>query len=228
MISRLKRTFMVRLFLSVKMTTEMPHTKMARVDSMKGAPRMAPMPISSPALPPEMRIAMSGMMVSGSAVPTAASTLPTAPSPRLQLAAEPLDAVDEQLAPGEDHGEGDYEKEDRHGRRILPQAYAQERPRAIRSDATTALMPANSHRRRRANAMPSAITRANGVARRTSRPSSKNPPGCERRQLGRDVPDGGDARNGHTRPGDGEDRRPRAAAPRLPADPRSAPGRWRC
>ena len=59
---------------------------------------------------------MSGMIVSGRAVPTAASTLPTAPSPRLQLAPEPLDAVDEQLAAGEDDGEGDDEEEDGHRR----------------------------------------------------------------------------------------------------------------
>ncbi len=73
---------MVRRLVSVKITTEMPQTKIASVESMKGAPMMAPMPISWPAAPPETRMAMSGMTVSGRAVPTAASTLPTAPSPR--------------------------------------------------------------------------------------------------------------------------------------------------
>ena len=42
MISRLKRIFIVRLFLQVKMTTETPQTNMASVDSMKGAPRIGP------------------------------------------------------------------------------------------------------------------------------------------------------------------------------------------
>ena len=46
---------------------------------MNGAPRMAPIPISSPVSWPD-RIATSGSSVSGSAVPTAASTDPTAPS----------------------------------------------------------------------------------------------------------------------------------------------------
>ena len=48
---------------------------------MNGAPRIAPVPISSPAACPD-RIATSGRRVSGSAVPTAASTDPTAPSDR--------------------------------------------------------------------------------------------------------------------------------------------------
>src|SRR5215212_2774345 len=59
----------------------------ARVASRKGAPRIAPIPISPAAAPlvPRIRepmIATSGIMVSGNAVPTAASTLPTAPAPR--------------------------------------------------------------------------------------------------------------------------------------------------
>ncbi|MNY37358.1 hypothetical protein D3C86_1719160 [compost metagenome] len=59
---------------------------------MKGAPTMAPMPMSVPAwVPPASlanqapTIAMMGMIVSGRAVPTAASTLPTAPSERLSF-----------------------------------------------------------------------------------------------------------------------------------------------
>ena len=48
---------------------------------MKGAPRMAPMPMSCEPDVWVKRMAMTGMRVSGSAVPTAASTLPTAPSP---------------------------------------------------------------------------------------------------------------------------------------------------
>jgi len=61
-----------------------PTTNIARVASMNGAPRMAPMPISpavSGSRPAKTaaRMATTGIMVSGSAVPTAASTLPTAP-----------------------------------------------------------------------------------------------------------------------------------------------------
>ncbi len=56
-------------------------TTMARVASMNGAPRMAPMPMSSAAAVPVKTMAMIGTRVSGSAVPTAARTLPTAPSP---------------------------------------------------------------------------------------------------------------------------------------------------
>src|SRR5437773_12311716 len=63
-----------------KMTAR-PVTNMASVDSMNGAPRIAPIPtLSDAALPPPNRIAMIGIIVSGSAVPTAASTDPTAPS----------------------------------------------------------------------------------------------------------------------------------------------------
>src|SRR6478735_10651061 len=60
--------------------TATPVTNMARVDSMNGAPRIAPMPIAVEDSPVEKMIAMIGMRVSGKAVPTAASTDPTAPS----------------------------------------------------------------------------------------------------------------------------------------------------
>src|SRR5829696_4363998 len=58
----------------------------ASVESRKGAPRIAPIPISPAAALPEPassapRMATSGIMVSGNAVPTAASMLPTAPAP---------------------------------------------------------------------------------------------------------------------------------------------------
>src|SRR5215211_6805713 len=64
-----------------------PTINRARVASRNGAPRIAPIPISPVAalLEPRSklpRIATSGIMVSGNAVPTAASTLPTAPAPR--------------------------------------------------------------------------------------------------------------------------------------------------
>src|SRR5437667_115873 len=48
---------------------------------MNGAPRMAPIPISSPASCPDT-IATSGRRVSGSAVPIAARAGPTAPAAR--------------------------------------------------------------------------------------------------------------------------------------------------
>ncbi len=48
---------------------------------MNGAPRMAPTPMSCEPVVWVKRMAMTGIRVSGNAVPTAASTLPTAPSP---------------------------------------------------------------------------------------------------------------------------------------------------
>ncbi len=67
--------------LSEKPMMATPVTNIARLDSMNGAPRIAPMPISSADAPLLKRMAMIGTSVSGSAVPTAARTLPTAPSP---------------------------------------------------------------------------------------------------------------------------------------------------
>src|SRR3954447_3697207 len=69
-------------------STPTPVTNIASVESMNGAPRIAPTPMACAASElsvPANRIAMSGIMVSGRAVPTAASTLPTAPSARLSL-----------------------------------------------------------------------------------------------------------------------------------------------
>src|SRR5436190_14211452 len=61
--------------------TATPVTNIARVESMNGAPRIAPTPIPCDAsVPDPATIAMIGIMVSGRAVPTAASTDPTAPS----------------------------------------------------------------------------------------------------------------------------------------------------
>ena len=58
-----------------------PVTNIASVESMNGAPRIAPDADASRRLePPPVRIAMIGIIVSGSAVPTAARTEPTAPS----------------------------------------------------------------------------------------------------------------------------------------------------
>src|SRR3712207_6631300 len=58
---------------------------MASVARRNGAPSMAPTPMSPAVLLPvksDAIMATTGMEVSGRAVPTAASTLPTAPSPR--------------------------------------------------------------------------------------------------------------------------------------------------
>lgn len=67
--------------------TAAPIKKIDRVDSIKGAPRIAPTPISSlwlDKLFPEM-MARSGTMVSGSAVPTAANSEPVTPCERRSL-----------------------------------------------------------------------------------------------------------------------------------------------
>ena len=81
----------------MKTTTAAPVTTIARLASMNGAPRMAPTPTSSAACPPVNTMAMIGTSVSGRAVPTAASTLPTAPFAELVAPPEPLDAVGEEL-----------------------------------------------------------------------------------------------------------------------------------
>src|SRR3954453_13276378 len=61
--------------------TATPVTNIASVESMNGAPRIAPTPMPCDASDPSpVRIAMIGIIVSGSAVPTAARTDPTAPS----------------------------------------------------------------------------------------------------------------------------------------------------
>ena len=59
-------------------------------------------------------MAMSGMMVSGRAVPTAAKHTAHRAFAEIELASEPLDAVHEQLAPGKDHRESDDEEKDGH------------------------------------------------------------------------------------------------------------------
>ena len=67
---------------------ETPTTNIASVARRNGAPRIAPTPTSPAALLPVnivATMATTGIMVSGSAVPTAASTLPTAPWPRFSL-----------------------------------------------------------------------------------------------------------------------------------------------
>src|SRR5215203_993735 len=66
------------------MSAETPTTNMARVASMKGAPSIAPIPIGAPSSEASpvrtgSRMATMAIMLSGKAVPTAASRLPTAP-----------------------------------------------------------------------------------------------------------------------------------------------------
>src|SRR5262245_63769401 len=61
--------------------TAVPVMNMASVESMNGAPRIAPTPTPCEASEPApVTMAMIGIIVSGSAVPTAARTEPTAPS----------------------------------------------------------------------------------------------------------------------------------------------------
>src|SRR5215212_8697681 len=78
-----------------KPRAETPTTNIASVARRNGAPRIAPMPTSPAALLPvkiDATMATMGIMVSGRAVPTAASTLPTDPwsrssrSPRISTA----------------------------------------------------------------------------------------------------------------------------------------------
>ena len=74
---------------------------MASVASMNGAPRMAPTPtlvrrVGLP-LPPAKRIATSGIIVSGSAVPDGRQHAADGALGQVQLVAEPLDAVGEEL-----------------------------------------------------------------------------------------------------------------------------------
>jgi len=69
--------------LSEKVMTATPTRNIAIVLSMKGAPSIAPTATSLPAVLPDRRpraMAITGIMVSGRAVPTAARTLPVAPS----------------------------------------------------------------------------------------------------------------------------------------------------
>jgi len=56
---------------------------MTNVLSMKGAPRIAPNPTSTSARLAPKKMAIIGIDVSGSVVPMAANTPPTAPSDRL-------------------------------------------------------------------------------------------------------------------------------------------------
>ena len=73
---------------------------------MNGAPRIAPTPMSSPAAWPDA-IAMIGRSVSGSAVPTAASTEPDRALGQTETLADPFDAVREQLGARQDHQQRD-------------------------------------------------------------------------------------------------------------------------
>ena len=65
--------------------------------SMNGAPMIAPMATSSPSAPAST--ATIGISDSGSAVPTAASRLPTGPSPRLSLRPAHSTALVNRIAP---------------------------------------------------------------------------------------------------------------------------------
>ena len=64
---------------------ETPTTPKASVLNIKGAPNIAPIPTSVAVPVGAKRIAMRGTIVSGNAVPTAARTLPTAPSERFSF-----------------------------------------------------------------------------------------------------------------------------------------------
>ena len=75
-------------------------TSIASVASTNGAPMIAPIAISTASsLPPPLISATIGMIDSGSAVPTAASSAPTAPSPRLRRCPSHSTALVKPIAP---------------------------------------------------------------------------------------------------------------------------------
>ena len=79
---------------------------------MNGAPRIAPTPTSSVASPPPPKtMAMIGIIVSGSAVPTAARTDPTAPWASSSLRPNHSIPLVNSSAPSEDDDERDREDE---------------------------------------------------------------------------------------------------------------------
>ena len=78
----------------------------------RGSPRRPTSSVASP--PPPNAIAMIGIIVSGSAVPDRREHGPDGPLGELELAAEPLDAVGEQLGAQQDDDEGDGEDEQVH------------------------------------------------------------------------------------------------------------------
>ncbi len=88
------------------MSTATPVTNIASVESMNGAPRIAPTPTPCDASePPPKRIAMIGIIVSGSAVPDGREDRADRALGELELPAEPLDAVREQLGAEQDDDE---------------------------------------------------------------------------------------------------------------------------
>ena len=99
--------------------TATPVTNIASVASMNGAPRIAPTPTACDASPAANRIAMIGIIVSGSAVPTAASTEPTAPSARSSLRPNHSMPFVNSSAPSRMIDERDDEDEEVHGRSAL-------------------------------------------------------------------------------------------------------------
>ena len=118
--------------------TATPVTNIASVASMNGAPRMAPTPIACDASdPPPARIAMIGINVSGSAVPTAASTDPTAPSASPSFRPNHSMPLVNSSAPSRMMRSATMRMSDVHGRRQAPAL-----PRAMLAAITTRISAA--------------------------------------------------------------------------------------
>ena len=93
----------------------MPITNSATVDSISGAPTIAPSPTAVWALAESRPVssATAGMKVSGNAVPTAASRLPTAASAICSRMPGPFDAIGEEFRADENYREAerqDYQR----------------------------------------------------------------------------------------------------------------------
>ena len=92
-----------------KAIAAMPITNSATVDSISGAPTIAPRPTAvwASAESRPVNSATAGMNVSGKAVPTAASRLPTAASAISNRWPGPFDPVGKKFRAGEDHREAE-------------------------------------------------------------------------------------------------------------------------
>ena len=86
-----------------------PVTNIASVESMNGAPRIAPTPTSCDDAPVAKRIAMIGIIVSGQRGADRGEDRADGALGQLELAPEPLDAVGEELGADEDDDEGEDE-----------------------------------------------------------------------------------------------------------------------
>ena len=151
---------------------------------MNGAPRMAPTPTSFEWSPVANRIAMIGIIVSGSAVPTAASTDPTAPSARSSLRPNHSMLFVKSSAPSR------MMKKAPISRTMSTRGQCSSASDVAMPTAITSRMPAPTatmrHCPSRANPTAETATRTIGVAMTAIRPSHRNPtgrPACRSGQM---------------------------------------------